>query len=76
MTVGDVWPLVHAERAALVHDRARFDFDEQNARGIEKWRGVIPEETLRRLRAAASRTTPTWPSVRDRRCGVLRCPSS
>jgi uncharacterized protein (TIGR03083 family) len=103
--VGEVWPLVHAERAALlqdleglddeqwqrpslcegwtVHDvaahlvdtwrttrlgfvtglaRARFDFDRQNARGVERWRGATPRETLQRLRAVASRTsTPPGP---------------
>ena len=105
MTAGDVWQLVHAERAALVHDlegldeeqwhrpslcegwtvhdlaahlvdtwrttrlgfvaglaRARFHFDEQNARGVERWRGATPQETLQRLRAAVSRTsTPPGP---------------
>jgi uncharacterized protein (TIGR03083 family) len=103
--VGEVWPLVHAERAALVYDmerldeeqwerpslcegwtvhdvaahfvdtwhttrlgfvaglvRARFDFDRQNARGVERWRGATPDETLQRLRAAAPRTsTPPAP---------------
>ena len=103
--MGDVWPLVHAERAALVRDlerledeqwhrpslcvgwtvhdvaahlvdtwrttrlgfvaglaRARFDFDRQNARGVERWRGATPQETLQRLRAVASRTsTPPGP---------------
>jgi uncharacterized protein (TIGR03083 family) len=103
--VGDVWALVHAERAALVDDlerlddedwvrpslcegwtvhdvaahlvdtwrttrlgfvvglvRARFDFDRQNARGVERWRGVTPHETLQRLRAAAPLTsTPPAP---------------
>lgn len=101
----DVWPLVHAERAALiadlthvdvarwdrpslcdgwtVHDvvahlvdvarttrlgfvvdmaRARFDFDRQNTRGIERARGASPRETLQRLRDAAARTsTPPAP---------------
>jgi uncharacterized protein (TIGR03083 family) len=98
--VGDVWTLVHAERAALigdleqlddhgwevpslcpawtVHDvvahlvdtarttrlgflvamaRARFDFDRQNARGVERERGASCEETLERLRRVASRTS-------------------
>ncbi|MFF2186266.1 maleylpyruvate isomerase family mycothiol-dependent enzyme [Streptomyces sp. NPDC058155] len=103
--VGDVWPMVHAERAALidvlehldderweepslcagwtVHDvaahlvdtarttrlgflfglaRARFDFDLQNARGVERERGASPQETLERLRRVASRTsTPPAP---------------
>jgi uncharacterized protein (TIGR03083 family) len=96
--VGDVWPIVHAERAALidhlegldaaqweeqslcegwtVHDvaahlvdtarttrlgfvtglaRARFDFHRQNARGVQRHRGASPQETLERLRRAASR---------------------
>ncbi|GAA1666501.1 maleylpyruvate isomerase family mycothiol-dependent enzyme [Glycomyces endophyticus] len=96
----EVWPLVHAERAALAEDlallddaqwdepslcagwtvrdvaahladsaratrpgflidmvRARFDFDRQNARGIERERGASPRETLARLRAAGPRTT-------------------
>ena len=98
--MGDVWTLVHAERAALigdlerldehrwevpslcqgwtVHDvaahlvdtarttrlgfllglaRARFDFDRQNARGVERERGASPGETLERLRRVASRTS-------------------
>ena len=37
--------------------RARFDFDRQNARGIERFRGRTPAETLARLREAAPRTT-------------------
>lgn len=101
----DVWPLVHAERAALIDDlalldgtawdqpslcagwtvhdvvahlvdvarstrlgfavdmiRAGFDFDRQNARGIERARGDSPGETLQRLRDAATRTsTPVAP---------------
>ncbi|OKI94306.1 hypothetical protein AMK10_18520 [Streptomyces sp. CB02058] len=101
----DVWPMVHAERAALigdlerldaerwdepslcagwtVHDvvahlvdtarttrpgfliglaRARFDFDRQNARGVERERGASPGETLERLRRVVSRTsTPPAP---------------
>jgi len=103
--VGDVWAMVHAERAALigdleqlddgqweepslctdwtVHDvvahladtarttrtgflvglaRARFDFDRQNARGVERERGASPRETLERLRQGASRrSTPPAP---------------
>ncbi|MEB8340818.1 maleylpyruvate isomerase family mycothiol-dependent enzyme [Streptomyces endophyticus] len=94
----DVWPLVHAERAALIDDlaqlddelwwqpslcegwtvhdvaahlvdsarttrlgfavglvRDRFDFDRQNARGVERGRGSSPQETLRRLRQVAPR---------------------
>ena len=102
----DVWPLVHAERAAMlddlariddkqweqpslcdgwtVHDvaahmvntaratrisfaaemiRAGFDFDRQNARGIERARGASPAQTLQRLRDVAPRTsTPLAPS--------------
>ena len=100
-----VWPLVHAERAAMIDDLARldaaqweqpslcagwtvhdivahmvdvahstrlgfavdmlragFDFDRQNTRGIERARGATPQETLRRLREAATRTsTPIAP---------------
>jgi uncharacterized protein (TIGR03083 family) len=94
----NIWPLVHAERSALVDDladlddaqwqqaslcegwsvhdvvahlvdvamstrlgfmadmiRAGFDFDRQNARGIERARGSTPKQTLARLRSAASR---------------------
>ncbi|MFI6090508.1 maleylpyruvate isomerase family mycothiol-dependent enzyme [Streptomyces sp. NPDC051218] len=35
--------------------RARFDFDRQNARGVQRWRGASPQETLARLRLVASR---------------------
>ncbi|MFD6333239.1 maleylpyruvate isomerase family mycothiol-dependent enzyme [Streptomyces niveus] len=103
--VGDVWPMVHAERAALIDDlehldderweepslcaewtvhdvvahladtarttrlgfliglaRAKFDFDLQNARGVERERGASPRETLERLRQVASRrSTPPAP---------------
>ncbi|MEV8349414.1 maleylpyruvate isomerase family mycothiol-dependent enzyme [Streptomyces niveus] len=103
--VGDVWPMVHAERAALIDDlehldderwedpslcaawtvhdvvahladtarttrlgfliglaRAKFDFDLQNARGVERERGASPRETLERLRRVASRrSTPPAP---------------
>ncbi len=42
--------------------RARFDFDRQNARGVERERGASPQETLERLRQAASRrSTPPAP---------------
>ncbi|MFF4243218.1 maleylpyruvate isomerase family mycothiol-dependent enzyme [Streptomyces sp. NPDC001822] len=42
--------------------RARFDFDRQNALGVERERGDTPQETLRRLRRAAPRTsTPPAP---------------
>jgi uncharacterized protein (TIGR03083 family) len=42
--------------------RARFDFDRQNARGIERARGASPEQTLERLRQVAPRTsTPPAP---------------
>lgn len=42
--------------------RARFDFDRQNARGVQRERGASPQETLARLRRAASRTsTPPAP---------------
>jgi uncharacterized protein (TIGR03083 family) len=103
--VGDVWPMVHAERAALIDDlkdldaarwqepslcgewtvhdvaahlvdtarttrlgfvaglaRARFDFHRQNARGVERYRGASPQETLERLRQVTSRrSTPPAP---------------
>ncbi|TPN08661.1 maleylpyruvate isomerase family mycothiol-dependent enzyme [Mesorhizobium sp. B2-3-3] len=103
--MNDVWPLVHAERAALVGDLeslddgqweepslcsgwtvhdvvahlvdtarttrlgfllglagARFDFDRQNARGVERERCASPRDTLERLRQAAARTsTPPVP---------------
>lgn len=105
----DVWPMVHAERAALINDlahlgdeqweepslcagwtvhdvvahlintarttrlgfvvgliRARFDFDLQNARGVERERGTSPQETLQRLRQVASRTS-TPPAALDSR---------
>jgi uncharacterized protein (TIGR03083 family) len=98
--VGDVWSLVHAERAALINDlehlddhgwetpslcrewtvhdvvahlldtalttrigflvglaRARFDFDRQNARGVERERRASPQATLEQLRRVASRTS-------------------
>ncbi|MEV0667337.1 maleylpyruvate isomerase family mycothiol-dependent enzyme [Actinomadura luteofluorescens] len=101
----DVWPMVHAERAALIDDlshldgehweepslcdgwtvhdvvahlvdtarttrlgfvfrlaQARFDFDRQNAQGVERERGTSPRETLERFRQVASRTsTPPAP---------------
>lgn len=37
--------------------RARFDFDRQNARGVERERGATPQETLERLRRVAARRT-------------------
>ncbi|MFJ4343361.1 maleylpyruvate isomerase family mycothiol-dependent enzyme [Streptomyces sp. NPDC088915] len=37
--------------------RAGFDFERQNAAGVERERGTTPEETLRRLRRVASRTS-------------------
>ena len=51
-------------RLGIVRDmvRARFDFDRQNAQGVERERGVTPHETLARLRQVASRTsTPPAP---------------
>jgi uncharacterized protein (TIGR03083 family) len=105
----DVWPIVHAERAALIDDlagltddqwahpslcgdwtvhdvaahlvgnakttrlgivlamiRARFDFDRQNAQGVERERGATPSETLARLRQVANRTS-TPPASLDSR---------
>jgi uncharacterized protein (TIGR03083 family) len=42
--------------------RARFDFDRQNADGVERTRGATPRQTLERLRQVASRTsTPPAP---------------
>ncbi|GGW03375.1 hypothetical protein GCM10010230_38410 [Streptomyces narbonensis] len=42
--------------------RARFDFDRQNSVGVARERGATPQETLERLRRAASRTsTPPAP---------------
>ncbi|MFF2776057.1 maleylpyruvate isomerase family mycothiol-dependent enzyme [Streptomyces sp. NPDC058052] len=42
--------------------RARFDFDRQNARGVERERGTTPQETLERFRQVASRrSTPPAP---------------
>lgn len=42
--------------------KARFDFDRQNAQGTERARGASPQETVQRLREAASRTsTPPAP---------------
>ncbi|MFB6852785.1 maleylpyruvate isomerase family mycothiol-dependent enzyme [Streptomyces sp. NPDC001939] len=41
---------------------ARFDFDRQNARGVERERRSTPQETLERFRQVASRTsTPPAP---------------
>ncbi len=103
--MADVWPMVHAERAALIDDLeqledeswnrpslcaewsvhdvvahlvdtaettrlgfalglagARFDFDRQNARGVQRGRGGGPTETLQRLRLVVARTsTPPAP---------------
>lgn len=42
--------------------RARFDFDRQNARGVERERRTSPRETLASLRRVATRTsTPPAP---------------
>lgn len=42
--------------------RSRFDFDRQNARGVQRERGDGPQETLQRLRHVAPRmTTPPAP---------------
>jgi uncharacterized protein (TIGR03083 family) len=96
----DVWPLVHAERRALIDDldgldeaqwalpsqcegwtvhdvvahlldvalttrlgfavtmaKAGFDFDRQNADGVDRARSATPRETLERLRTVATRTS-------------------
>ena len=37
--------------------RARFDFNRQNARGVERERGASPHDTLSRLREVATRTS-------------------
>lgn len=43
---------------------ARFDFDRQNQRGMERYRGATPAETLDGLRAAVElRLTPPAPLV-------------
>ena len=42
--------------------RSGFDFDRQNARGVQRHRGASPRETLDRLRVVAARTsTPPAP---------------
>ncbi len=107
--MSEVWPIVHAERIALIDDladlsdgqwarpslcadwtvhdvaahlinnakatrlgivrdmvRARFDFDRQNARGVERERGAAPYDTLERLRQVATRTS-TPPAALDSR---------
>jgi uncharacterized protein (TIGR03083 family) len=59
--------LVHTARTTrlgFVRDLARagFDFDRQNARGVERERRAAPAETLEQLRRVASRTsTPPAP---------------
>jgi uncharacterized protein (TIGR03083 family) len=45
---------------------ARFDFDRQNARGVDRELGASPAETLDRLRAVATRTS-TPPAHLDSR---------
>jgi uncharacterized protein (TIGR03083 family) len=37
--------------------KARFDFDRQNANGLERARGATPQQTLERLREVATRTS-------------------
>lgn len=46
--------------------RARFDFDRQNAHGVERHRGPDPRHTLARLREVAPRTS-TPPGALDSR---------
>ncbi|MDN5896684.1 MAG: maleylpyruvate isomerase family mycothiol-dependent enzyme, partial [Nocardioides sp.] len=51
-------------RLGIVRDmaRARFNFDRQNAQGVERARGADTHETLTRLRQVATRTsTPPAP---------------
>jgi uncharacterized protein (TIGR03083 family) len=67
-TVHDVVAhLIHSARTTrlgFVVDmaRARFDFDRQNARGVERYRGASPQESLERLRQVAPRrSTPPAP---------------
>lgn len=53
-----------ATRLGIVRDmaRARFNFDRQNAQGVERERGATAHETLARLRQVATRTsTPPAP---------------
>lgn len=45
---------------------ARLHFDRQNARGVERERGVSPQQTLERLRQVAPRTSSP-PTPRDSR---------
>ena len=103
--MGEVWPMVHRERAALIEDlmdlpdeawerqslcgewtvhdvvahlvdtarttrlgfvlglaRARFDFDLQNARGVQRHRCASPQETLESFRrVVVRRSTPPAP---------------
>lgn len=67
-----MWPPIWWTRpvrrasASWLTVRARFDFDRQNARGVERERGASPQETLERLRRVASRTT-TPPAPLDTR---------
>jgi uncharacterized protein (TIGR03083 family) len=67
-TVHDVVAhLVHTARTTRLGfvaglARAGFDFDRQNARGVERERRATPRETLEQLRRVASRTsTPPAP---------------
>lgn len=51
-------------RLGIVRDmaRARFNFDRQNAHGVERERGTTPSHTLARLKHVATRTsTPPAP---------------
>lgn len=111
--MNDVWPIVHAERAALIDDltdltddegahpsldgdwtvhdvaahlinnakstrlgivrdiaRARFNFDRQNAQGVERERGATPHQTLARLQQVATHTST--PPVRSTAARVGR----
>ncbi|WP_329287065.1 maleylpyruvate isomerase family mycothiol-dependent enzyme [Streptomyces sp. NBC_00691] len=45
---------------------ARFDFDRQNTRGVERERATTPQETLERFRRVASRTSAPPASLDSR----------
>lgn len=51
--------------------RARFDFDRQNARGVQRERGASPQETLARFRQVASRRSTPPESLDSRIVGEV-----